>query len=303
MTPNRLPDIVGGLVALLVATAIIASFFDLENRKLDVVASAELIKGTVSEDGSISDDTWRIDGRVLYDGTPISGAVVWAIVSNPQGDKVAPDVATTADGGRFIITDIPLRLGSSRRNETSDATVFAKVKRKSGKELIEERGEQSVKLSSVGQIRWIELPYSTLLSLTLIFVTSIVIAVVQLPPGTFRLKLKYFGSVFLAFLFTFRLHLAWSAECQRIGIAGRSPDIGVRQHLLRQLRHGHSAGMVTFVDDAGPGLRRCNRRVRNAHSRFWSTAVDAAAGDHWCRRLHYFYYRSRHQDAAGLRQH
>ena len=205
MTPNRLPDIVGGLVALLVATAIIASFFDLENRMLDVVASSELIKGTVSEDGSVSDDTWQIDGRVLYDGTPISGAVVWVIVSNPQGDQLAPDVATTADGGRFMITDIPLRLGSSRRNETSDATVFAKVKRKSGKELIEERGEQSVKLSSVGQIRWIELPFSTLLSLTLIFVTSIVIAVVQLPPGTFRLKLKYFGSVFLAFLFTFTI--------------------------------------------------------------------------------------------------
>ncbi len=205
MTPNRLPDIVGVLVALLVATAIIGSFFDYENRKLDVVASAELIKGTVHEDGSVTEDSWQIDGRVLYDGTPINGADVWAIVSNTQGDEVAPDVATTAGGGRFVIADIPLRLGSSRRNETSDATVFAKVKVKLGEELIEERGEQPVKLSSVGQIRWIEVPFSTLLSLTLIFVTSIVIAVVQLPPGTFRLKLKYFGSVFLAFLFTFTI--------------------------------------------------------------------------------------------------
>ena len=225
MTPNRLPDIAGALVAILVAAAIIASFFDFENPKLDVVASAELIKGTVNEDGSVTDNYWQIDGRVLYDGTPINGADVWAIVSNTQGDEVAPDVATTADGGRFFIADIPHRLGSSRRNETSDAFVFAKVKVKSGEELIEERGQQQVKLSSVGQIRWIEVPYSTLLSLTLIFVTSIVIAVVQLPPGTFRLKLKYFGSVFLAFLFTFTIIGYISLGLQSVNAASSPGEV------------------------------------------------------------------------------
>lgn len=205
MISDRIPDIVGVLVAILVATGIIASYFDFEVRKLDVVASAELVRGVESESGIRTSDTWTIDGRVLYDGTPINGADVWVIASNNQGDRLAPDVATTSDGGRFLIENLRVRLGSSGRNQVSDAIVYAKVKIKSGDDLFEERGQQHVKLSSIGQIRWIELPYSTLLSITLIFVTSIVIAIVQLPAGTFRLRLKYFGSVFLAFLFTFTM--------------------------------------------------------------------------------------------------
>lgn len=185
--------------------------------KLDIVTSASL-DSTKTE--------WSIDGRVILkdSGRPVK-ARVWIVAVDGGGNRYAPPDTTTDDVGRFHLGPIPFVLASDSSGITSDVVVTA-----SGPSPVDStktlKGEESLRLTKVGRVRWVTTSPWALGTIGLIFFLTIVIGVRQTPETSTRgKKPKYYTLVILSFLFTVTMIVMIAGALRSINATGTPGDV------------------------------------------------------------------------------
>ena len=208
------------LVALFVIGSWIVAALDIGGPRLEIVSypsqdSAAPVRGSslVQKDSSVrpkqtveqpkpaAAKTWNISGRVLIRKTGRPARVrVWAIAVDSAGNRFSPPDTVTDDVGRFRLGPIPARFTSDSLQQATDVTVYASGPNPSdtSKSL---RGEENLRLTRFGKVRWVEVSPWILLSVGVIFFAAIVVGLVRVTVVRTR-RAKYYTLVVLSFLFS-----------------------------------------------------------------------------------------------------
>ena len=210
-------------VGLVILGSMLASVLGVERPQLDVVTSAELI----------TDVGWKLTGRVIFEGAGVPGLAVWAIATDQRGNRYSPPLEVkTGNSGVFTIDGIPARLGGADLQKPTmargrvfplEVTVFASGSVKTDDKELTVEGKEILTLGRHGGTRWVELPLLGLVTIPTIFIISIVLALIQARDNSPILKVQYYGSVILAFLFTATMILYVALGLRQVNVTG-SPD-------------------------------------------------------------------------------
>jgi hypothetical protein len=140
---------------------------------------------------------------------------VFAVSTDRSGNRFSPIPTMTNDNGSFTF-DKPITLDPRIRNNTAEVKIYAQSGELSGKD--------TVTIGREGFNRTIPIGGLTLLALPVIFIISIIVAIVQV--GTARsLRCQYYGSILLALLFSFTMLAYLMVGLARIDEKGSPGEI------------------------------------------------------------------------------
>ncbi len=137
-----------------------------------------------------------LEGRVLRDGDPVSGAHVWAIIHDGQGNRMSPPPGgtdKTNDTGQFTIPDIPYKLNAV---SIVDVEIHCRLETKDKKVL---HGVETLAAGGASRFRRIKLPIVHFLYLPALLLLSVLLPFLGHQPG----RLRYVLAMVLAVTFSF----------------------------------------------------------------------------------------------------
>jgi hypothetical protein len=183
----------------------------------------EVVTAAVADSGN---SAWYINGRVLLlsDGRPVRGRV-WAIAIDSAGNRYSPPDTTTDATGRFRLGPIPALLAQDTTRRATDVTVFASatLPDDTAKHL---RGEESLRLTRVGRVRWIEPSPAAMGTIGLTFFLTILIGLIQPRPTSLQaMRTKYFTLVVLSFLFTLAMIVLIAGGLRSVNASSSPGDV------------------------------------------------------------------------------
>lgn len=191
--------VINSVVAFIFVVMVTGSFavnlFDIGKPKLDVVATA-----VETQAG------WIVQGKVLYQGNPVTSARVWSVVRDAQGNRFVPDTVTSQEPGSYKFRAFPKVIGGTNNKPVIDISVFATalvpVKKDGSTVNRKINGEEVLGLGGEGRTRWIQLSPTALIAIPTIFFVSLMIGLVRFESSPFWQKAQYFGSVALGIILT-----------------------------------------------------------------------------------------------------
>jgi hypothetical protein len=191
----------------------LAPFLGIGVKKFQIVSTAK-------QDSS----NWYITGRVLLrdEGTPVA-AHVWAIAVDNWGNSLSPAADSTANG-EYKIGPIPVRFSEDTTREATDVTIYATARLRSKDEAQVVKGEESLRLSKFGRIRWTEPSPLVLLSIGLIFVITLIVGLIN-PERPKPKRTQYFTLALLSFLFTITMIWTIALGLRNVNVSSRQGDV------------------------------------------------------------------------------
>jgi hypothetical protein len=212
------------IVILGVGFGLLKSVTGWGEKRLEIVAAANLVMdGSTNRDGA-----WLLTGRVLFDGEPQASSTLWAIITDDRGNRFSPPAKELGRLGEFRIDNIPMVLSGTNKPKTLEATIYAKAvvqtQNTEAKETLI-KGKETLTLGEHGGIRWVELPWWAIFPLILIFLGSLVIAVIRFATNSIGMKIKYYSSVVLALLLTVWMIGCISAGLRKINLMESKSDV------------------------------------------------------------------------------
>ncbi|MCH8987540.1 MAG: hypothetical protein IIA92_01880 [Chloroflexi bacterium] len=252
--------------------------------ELTVVTWAVVSEAAVNESPPATDATsedlgqrqailtnWLLQGRVMRDGSPVLGAEVWAVATDRLGNRFSPSPESSDKNGGFIFDPIPREIGVGSGVAAAEVEVNAKTcVPRSGADQSPVtcnsddstqrvlRGSDTATLSDSSTARKISIPTRSFLPIPIIFFIVILVTIAQVEEK-FR-KWKYYGSIVLAFLFTF-LILAYviigMTKISDIGSPGEVLSVGFLTFFHSSYVEGGDANwlvsITSMASDAGSG--------------------------------------------------
>ncbi len=207
------------LAQILVFGAIILGPIIADSRKEK--PSLEIISAPVHDTAG---KMWSIIGRVILRGEGHGMPVrVWAIAVDSSGNRFSPPDTITDAAGRFTLGPIPLRFTSDSSHQATEVTVYGVGRLMNGKDATELRGEDNLRLTQSGRIRWLETSVWELGSLGLIFFATLLLGLIQVPMR-FR-RTKYFTLVGLSFVFTLMMIGLIAIGLRNVNATGTRGDV------------------------------------------------------------------------------
>lgn len=224
-------------------TSFLASFFGVGVPRFEIVASAN----------ETTSGGWELRGKVIYKGVGIPGTKVWAIARDSQGNRIAPKTIKTNQEGDFVLHGIPKVIGSLPDKEVIEVTVFATgnvIETKDGEivipktnntaeetasteksiisaggKIVKLTGEELLGLGNTGRTRWVQLPITALISIPILFLTSLMLGLGRFSAdSSFAPKLQYFGSAGLGLIFVITMVAYISAGLYVVSVSGSPGD-------------------------------------------------------------------------------
>lgn len=195
---------------------------------LDLVVSAQRLEASADQPGRSSAEgervirgNWVIQGRVFHEDGPAEKATVWAIAEYGR-NRQSPEPATTNENGKFELEErLPGELASSRAGgvaELSAVTVFASCQKQPGEKQCSKKqsGEKQPgvilkgkEVISIGKAPNravpVQLSGGPLILIPVIFVVSVLLALIDQQNNTVLRGIKYYGAIILTAGFAFGL--------------------------------------------------------------------------------------------------
>jgi hypothetical protein len=152
-------------------------------------------------------------------------ARVWAIAVDPWGNRFSPADAITDASGRFRLDPIPAYLtrDTSQANLATDVTVHARATGDQDSTVL--RGEENLRLSGAGRVRWTTPDPLALLSIGVVFILSVVIGLIQPRNTEASRRTKYFTLVVLSLLFTLTMIALIAVGLKNVNADSRAGDV------------------------------------------------------------------------------
>jgi hypothetical protein len=159
------------------------------------------------------EDEWVIRGRVLLGGTLVEGATVWANAEYGSNRR-SPKTEATSNTGEFTFEKLPgqlVTMGGGGGAQISEVTVFANWKDPSGKIL---KGKEIISIIEKDLTRQVQLSPGPLMVIPIIFIVSVLLALVDQQDNSFLRGIKYYGGIVLTAGFTIALiaYMAWGLQ-------------------------------------------------------------------------------------------
>lgn len=165
---------------------------------------------------------WNIAGRVLRrdTGQPVR-VRVWAIAVDSAGNRFSPTDTVTDAAGRFRLGPIPISFKTDSLQAT-DVTVFASAVSPSDSSSL--RGEENLRLTRFGRVRWVEPSPLALLSIGVIFFMAIIVGLIRVTAVRAR-RAKYYTLVVLSFLFTLTMIALIAMGLRNVNASATQGDV------------------------------------------------------------------------------
>lgn len=208
------PAAVPVLIVLVIGTSWLSSALGVGRQQLQIISTATADTATKS---------WNISGRVLLesDGRPV-GARVWAIAADSAGNRYSPSDALTDNAGRYRLGPIPFRFAIDSLQQATDVTIRASAVSARDSALL--GGEENLRLSRFGRVRWIEPPPFVLISVGLIFFLTIFVGLIRANTLSAR-RTKYFALVLLSFSLTVTMIGLIGAALRKVNANATQGDV------------------------------------------------------------------------------
>jgi hypothetical protein len=197
--------------------SLISGAWSTEKPKLDVVTSA--VRDTfVSQ--------WNISGRVVHtdDGRPMR-VRVWAVAVDPAGNRFSPPEDITDSAGRFQLEPIPafLTRDTAQANLATEVTVHAStIAADDSTRLL---GQENLRLSAAGRVRWTSPDPFALIFIGILFLSTVIIGLVQSGKSDWARRTKYFALVVLSLLFTLTMIVVIAVGLKNVNEDSRAGDV------------------------------------------------------------------------------
>lgn len=202
-------------VGVVVIASWVLAAFGVGRPRLEIVNFA--VQDTITK-------TWNIAGRVLLrdDGRP-ARVRVWAIAVDSAGNRFSPGDTITDAAGRFRLGPIPSWFRTDSLQLATDVTVFASGPNPndSSKNI---RGEENLRLTRFGRVRWVEPSPVALLSIGVIFFTAIVVGLIRVT-GVRTRRAKYYTLVVLSFLFSLTMIALIAMGLRNVNASATQGDV------------------------------------------------------------------------------
>ncbi|MGH7751866.1 MAG: hypothetical protein ACREN5_03535 [Gemmatimonadales bacterium] len=201
--------IVAVMVGVVAVGSIVVSATGLGTAKVEIVAAARDSAGSLT-----------VAGRVLRGGAPVARAHVWAVAADRRGNRYSPAADTCGPDGGFALGPMPTRFGPENSAIVSDITLFAASPDSAAS--TRPIGREELRVGPAKEARWVQIRPFALLSILVIFVLSVGLA---LAPERVPAAARYYGSVFLAFLFTVVMVAYISAGLRFVNVSGGPGEV------------------------------------------------------------------------------
>jgi len=143
---------------------------------------------------------WVVDGKVLPDSLPFGSLNIDVIIKNGKGESYSPDVDSVfRENGKFYTKAIPGNFMNDSLLPEAEIKILATgiMNGDFQKKLY---GKKILNMGSGRKIRTLNISITPFILLPLIFIISVVLAIVEFKE--INLAFKYYSSIILAFIFT-----------------------------------------------------------------------------------------------------
>jgi hypothetical protein len=164
------------------------------------------------------DTTWSLSGRVLQNGNPVSGATIWAILKDAQGNRDSPPTTIADSEGRFIIEPVPTTIAG---HDVREITVHGRESPSTSwfAWLHWPKTGEVVLLIGQGSFRRVDFSMWWLVAPAAVFLISLVMAFGMKP------TYAYWGAIIAAILLTILTLVEISSGLRYVNTTGEKNEI------------------------------------------------------------------------------